>query len=281
MNASSSILSVVQFRKTIWQYYKKNGRKLPWRISTGKSDAAYKILVSEFMLQQTQVSRVIPKYEAFLKSFPNPRALAKASKSDVLKLWSGLGYNRRALYLHKSVQEIIQNHKGIVPRDLTTLETLSGIGPYTARAIAAFAYDMKTVCIETNIRTVFIHFFFPNATEKVADKDILQKIEETLPQKNFREWYWALMDYGSYLKSIGVNKNSLAKSHTIQSKFKGSNREVRGTIMKALTKNHTMSLSKLLTLSFKTEKIILNLNALEKEGFLIVDKKKQSVSIIS
>ncbi len=275
------MISNTQFRKTIWQYYKKNGRKLPWRISSGKPDAAYKILVSEFMLQQTQVSRVIPKYEAFLKSFPNPKALAKASKSNVLKLWSGLGYNRRALYLHKSVQEIVEHHKGVVPRDVAVLETLSGIGPYTARAIAAFAYDMKTVCIETNIRTVFIHFFFPDATEKVSDKEILEKIKETLPTKNYREWYWALMDYGSYLKATGANKNSLSKSHTTQSKFKGSNREVRGAIMKELTKYHKISLSKILCLPFKTEKIILNLNALEKEGFLVINKKKQIVSIIS
>lgn len=275
------MISPAQFRKTIWQYYKNNGRKLPWRISSGTAQSAYKILVSEFMLQQTQVLRVIPKYEAFLKSFPNPKALANASKSDVLKLWSGLGYNRRALYLHKSVQEIVENHKGIVPRDLEVLETLSGIGPYTARAIAAFAYDMKTVCIETNIRTVFIHFFFPDAKEKIADKDILQKIEETLPRKNFREWYWVLMDYGSYLKSIGANKNSLAKSHTVQSKFKGSNREVRGAIMKELTKHHASVFSKILKLPFKVEKIIFNLNALEKEGFLVIDKKKQIVSIIS
>lgn len=275
------MISNTQFRKVIWQYYKKNGRKLPWRISLGTAQVAYKILVSEFMLQQTQVSRVVPKYEAFLKSFPNPRVLAKASKSDVLKLWSGLGYNRRALYLHKSVQEIVEHHKGIVPRDLDVLETLSGIGPYTARAVATFAYDMKTVCIETNIRTVFIHFFFPNATEKVADKEILEKIEQTLPRKNFREWYWALMDYGSYLKSSGLNKNSLAKSHVKQSTFKGSNREVRGAIMKSLTKHHAFALSKILTLPFKTEKIIFNLNALEKEGFLAIDKKKQTISIIS
>ena len=264
------------FRKTIWDYYKKYGRALPWRLSNGTQQSAYKILVSELMLQQTQVDRVIPKYEAFLKAFPTLKSLAHASQRNVLALWSGLGYNRRALYLKRIAETVEEKHKGKLPQDEVSLLLLPGIGPYTARAVAAFAWNIPGVCIETNIRSVYIHFFFKDRTEKIHDKEFLEKIAETMDTENPREWYWALMDYGAYLKKEGLGNNSRAKTYTKQKAFKGSEREVRGGIMKYLTQSQKIvSVAVLIKyLSFEEPRIMENLKNLQKEGFLKVLGKK-------
>lgn len=214
------------FQKKIWKFYKEHGRHaLPWRKTTNP----YRILVSEIMLQQTQVDRVLPKYKEFIKAFPTRTKLANATLKEVLLHWNGLGYNRRGKYLWESVQ------KGPIPK--TTLEALPGVGPYTARAVSVFAYGNREVFIETNIRAVFIHEFF-NDKEGVDDKEIFPYIEKTLPKKNIREWYWALMDYGSYLKKNNPNPSRKSKHHAKQSTFKGSLREARGDIVRqVLTKN--------------------------------------------
>jgi A/G-specific adenine glycosylase len=219
---------ITDFKKTIWKYYKSHKRDLPWRKTTNP----YRILVSEIMLQQTQVSRVIPKYKEFLKQFPTPQALARADLREVLTCWQGLGYNRRALYLQKCARVIVEEYKGKFPRDFKTLCSLPGIGPATAGDILAFAWNIPTVVTETNIRSVYIHFFFTN-TEKVSDAEILPLIEATLDTTNPREWYWALFDYGAYLKETH-NPSRKSIHHTKQSKFKGSNREKRGMILKLL-----------------------------------------------
>lgn len=216
------------FVKAVKAFYKKSGRHdLPWR----QTEDPYKILVSEIMLQQTQVSRVVEKYKAFLKAFPTAKKLAAASQADVLKMWSGLGYNRRARFLHQCAKEIVLLKK--FPTDVAALEKLPGIGHYTARAVATFAYNQAHVFIETNIRTVFVHHFFPNK-EQVSDSAILKLVEKTVDTKNPRDWYGALMDYGTYLKSQGINTHRQSKTYAKQSAFVGSNRRVRGLIMKIL-----------------------------------------------
>ena len=149
---------IKNFRQQVWNHYRKNGRTyLPWRRTTDP----YKILVSEIMLQQTQVPRVIEKYEEFLKAFPNIRALSKAPLSDVLRLWNGMGYNRRAKFLREAAKIIVERHGGRVPRDAAALRKLPSIGPYTASAVRVFAFKEPDVLIETNIRAAFIHHFFP------------------------------------------------------------------------------------------------------------------------
>ena len=209
---------------------------LPWR----KTHDPYKILVSEIMLQQTQVDRVIPYYKNFIQEFPNVQSLAKAPLSKVLIAWQGLGYNRRAKMLHNAAREVVGTYKGKFPKSVEDLESLPGIGPYTARAVAAFSYNQDAVFIETNIRTVVTHHFFKNK-KQVDDKEVLAVLEKAKPtftkEKGSREWSAALMDYGSHLKRTGIRINSKSKTYAKQSKFTGSDREARGTILKALAKS--------------------------------------------
>ncbi len=236
------------FQKIIYGYYKKHGRKLPWRFVKDP----YKILVSEIMLQQTQVSRVLQKYHPFIKRFPSIRALARAPFANVLSLWSGLGYNRRAKFLHETAKIIIKKYNGIIPQNIVALTGLPGIGKGTAGAILAFGFNKPAVFIETNIRTVFIHRFFSLAKtnsrhshilknvrmsfgqKKIHDKEIVPLIEQTLDTKNPREWYYALMDYGVYIKSLHTNPNRKSAHYAKQSPFKNSNRQIRGEILKLL-----------------------------------------------
>ena len=247
-NIPSLPLTTREFRRVVWAFYKTQGRHdLPWR----QTHDPYEVLVSEVMLQQTQVERVIPYYTKFLKKFPTVRTLAKASLSEVLILWQGLGYNRRAKMLHLAAKEVVEKYKGQFPKRVDTLESLPGIGPYTARAIAAFAYNQDVVFIETNLRTVITHHFFRD-TDLVEDKEIMKILADVFPNskkegQTSREWYAALMDYGSYLKRSGVRINSKSKTYAKQSKFAGSDRQVRGIILKALTKG-PQTKSKLLKL---------------------------------
>lgn len=225
------ISEIRAFQAQIWAFYGHSGRKLPWR----NTQNPYKILVSEVMLQQTQVSRVLEKYPEFLKIFPTVNALAKAPLSDVLRTWQGMGYNRRAKYLHDAARTIVHEHKGRVPKTEQELLSLPGIGRYTANAVLAFAHNEPRVMIETNIRRVYIHQFFENKND-VSDKNILSLVEATLDTKNSREWYYALMDYGSLLPKITkVNSNIQSKHYTKQSTFKGSLRELRGKIIRKLS----------------------------------------------
>jgi A/G-specific adenine glycosylase len=226
-----------QFQSTVWQFYEAHGRHvLPWRLTSadGTFDP-YKILVSEVMLQQTQVPRVVPKYLEFLNQFPTVDALAVTPLRAVLKVWNGLGYNRRAKFLLGAAQAIKRDHNGVFPTELKQLISLPGVGINTAGAILAYAYNQPVVFIETNIRTVFIHHFFSDATA-VEDKAIAALVAETVDARNPREWYWALMDYGSSLKDSVGNKSQASKSYTKQSRFAGSNRQLRGAIIRALLK---------------------------------------------
>ncbi|MBU6370573.1 MAG: A/G-specific adenine glycosylase [Patescibacteria group bacterium] len=224
------IVQSSRFRKLILDFYEKYGRRhLPWRHTRDP----YHILVSEIMLQQTQVERVIGKYWEFIEKFPNFKSLAQASTAQVLKAWSGLGYNRRALYLKRTAERVTAEFKEKLPRDLTVLVDLPGVGPNTAAAICAYAFNMPVAFIETNIRRIFIHHFFPKK-RNVRDADILPLVRKTLDMKRPREWYSALMDYGAHLKGEVENPNRRSGQYAKQSKFEGSDRQLRGRILKLL-----------------------------------------------
>jgi A/G-specific adenine glycosylase len=258
------LITIPQFKKTIWKYYESNKRNFAWR----KTKDPYKILVSEVMLQQTQATRVVIKYKSFLKKFPDVTALAKAPLGEILGEWQGLGYNRRAKYLKQCAEEIVRSYNDTFPKDFKILCSLPGIGPATAGDILAFAWNIPTVVIETNIRSVFIHFFFKDR-ESVADKEILPLIEKTLDTENPREWYWALFDYGAFLKQTG-NPSRKSAHHSVQSKFNGSMRQKRGQILKTLLakKRTKIELMTLLNIELKTLTEILG--NLQKEGFVLV-----------
>jgi A/G-specific adenine glycosylase len=223
------------FQDTVWQYYRAHGRHdLPWRRPerNGTPDP-YKVLVSEIMLQQTQVPRVIAKFTEFVRQFPSFEALAEAPLAEVLRAWSGLGYNRRAKFLWQAAGLIVRNYGGELPRASVDLIVLPGIGTNTAGALLAYAYNQPVVFIETNIRTVFIHHFFADATDGVHDRDIADLVAATLPD-NPREWYWALMDYGTHLKQTVGNLSRASAHYTVQSRFEGSRRQIRGQVLKQL-----------------------------------------------
>lgn len=222
---------IVLFQKKILTWYTKNKRALPWR----ESRDPYRILVSEVMLQQTQVSRVIPKFNAWFKKFPTIHELANAKISDVLLYWSGLGYNRRALNLKKTAEIISRDYQGTFPQDEKLLRTLPGIGQYTARALLCFAFDKQVAVVDTNVRKILITQFGFNGGEK----ELLAVAEQLLPKNRAYDWNQALMDYaGSVLKK---EKIAIPK----QSKFVGSHRYYRGQVVKTLLKNKTVRVSKL------------------------------------
>jgi A/G-specific adenine glycosylase len=218
------------FRAIVRAHYRKNRRGLPWR----QTRDPYKILVSEIMLQQTQVDRVIPKYNEFVRAFPTVRALAAAPLGAVLKAWQGLGYNRRALMLKKAAEAIIEKHGGKVPETAERLDALPGIGLHTAGAICAYAFNQPVVYIETNIRSVFIHHFFHDRTD-VDDAELLPLVEQALDRKDPRDWYNALMDYGTFLKQEHPNPARKSAHYARQSRFEGSDRQIRGKIIRLLT----------------------------------------------
>ncbi len=222
---------IASFRKVVLQHARTYGRDdLPWRMTTDP----YRIFISEVMLQQTQVDRVRPYYVAWMRQFPSVQTLATASLAEVVRAWQGLGYNRRAKMVHKAAQAVVQQYKGVFPTSVHELEALPGIGSYTANAIMAFAYNAeKVICIETNIRTAVIHYFFPR-TKVVSDAQIRTILIAAVPKGKSRVWYAALMDYGAHLKRNGVQVNSKTKGYTKQSVFRGSDREARGAILRFL-----------------------------------------------
>lgn len=227
------------FRASVWRYYSEHGRHdLPWRIAeTSLNFSPYCIVVSEMMLQQTQVNRVIAKYHEFLAQFPDVQSLADATIGDVLVAWQGLGYNRRAKFLWQAARMVVSQYAGQFPDSQAQLVALPGIGVNTAGAIVSYAYCRPAVFVETNIRTVYIHHFFSDQAN-VADKDILELVGQTLPDDTTlcRAWYWALMDYGVHIKRTVGNKSRASRSYSRQSPFEGSRRQVRGAIIRELSK---------------------------------------------
>jgi len=252
------------FQQQIKRFYNENKRDMPWR---DKVDPYY-ILVSEFMLQQTQAERVLLKYDPFITRFPDFQTLSRAGLKEVLAAWQGLGYNRRVINLKETAEEIISRYSGKVPESTEELIQLPGIGKATAGAILAFVFNKPSVFIETNIRRVFIHFFFQDKKD-IQDKEIMPLVEKTLDHENPRHWYYALMDYGAMLKKQGSNPNRKSAHYSRQAPFEGSNRQARGAILRHLLNNGTMEEYELITLlgitPLRGEKIISDL---EKDGFL-------------
>lgn len=203
-------------------------RDLPWR----GIDDAYGVLVSEVMLQQTQVKRVLGRWEHFMGMFPTPDALAAAAPADVLAEWQGLGYNRRALALKRAAEECSQHHAGALPVGVDALQQLPGIGPATAAGITAFARNQRAVYIETNVRTVFLHLLFPDE-EAVPDKQLEPLVAACCPPAGqVRAWYYALLDVGAHLKSQVTNPSRRSAHYTRQSAFEGSRRQKRAELVR-------------------------------------------------
>lgn len=243
----------------LMDYYRREGRVLPWRLPgrDGLFDA-YAILVSELMLQQTQVQRVIPKFQSFLRQFPTLQALSEATLADVLAAWAGLGYNRRARYLWEAASQLAAVHE---PWTHEQLLALKGIGANTAAAILTYSYDVPTTFLETNIKTVLIQHFF-TGRDSIPDKELYVQLESILPWNNGehispREYYWAMMDYGTHLKATVGNQNHRSRSFAKQSKFEGSRRQLRGRIIAALLKGPlpTMEVVRLMN-DARTEDVI-------------------------
>lgn len=230
-------------------------RDLPWR----RTRDPYRIWLSEVMLQQTQVARVEARMPAWLDRFPTVEALAAASTSDVLEAWQGMGYNRRALALKNAARAIVEEHHGVFPRGAKELMVLPGIGPATAQGIRSFAFDLPGVYLETNVRTVFLHHFFPDVPA-VPDRELVPLVRAACPQAQScsagaqgvgalddegyapaqderdtpRAWYYALLDYGAYLKKTIPNPSRRSAGYVRQSKFEGSRRQKRAGIVRVL-----------------------------------------------
>lgn len=265
------------------EYYGEHGRHhLPWR----EKPSPYRVVVSEIMLQQTQADRVIPFFNNWMKQFPSWKKLAESPQSEVLRAWKGLGYNSRALRLYKLAQTVVTEYKGRLPQDYDSLLTLPGIGPYTAGAVSAFTFNTYVPLIETNIRRIFIHHFFADR-DNVSDTEILNIMQDMGNISEPREWYAALMDYGATLpKIIKHNPNTKSKHYAKQSKFEGSDRQIRGKILDLLLETKKISKEKLFhRLSSSTpigdpelERYQKILGDLEKEGFIKQTKKGISLN---
>lgn len=279
-------MNTTQFRKKVLNYHQKYGRDLPWRHPSSKLRAGkqnlnpYHILVSEIMLQQTQVSRVIPKYREFIQAFPTIQSLNRASLRSVLRVWQGLGYNRRALSLKLTAKEIVKNYSGKIPKTIEELVALPGIGHATAAAILVYTYNVPLAFIETNIRTVFIHHFFSHQNN-VADKVIEKLVTKTLDQKNPRVWYWALMDYGSHIKKKFGNVSQKSAQHIKQLPFKGSIRELRGAIIRMLINRKSLTKKEIdyaVSKDASSKQLSSVLKHLKNEGLISLKNKRYGVS---
>ncbi|MBN2231682.1 MAG: A/G-specific adenine glycosylase [Deltaproteobacteria bacterium] len=254
----------VAFRRLVDGHYHRHGRSFPWRETT----APYAILVSEFMLQQTQTARVLEPYEKFLAAFPDFATLAAAPPAAVLSHWQGLGYNRRARYLQRLAAEVVDTRGGHLPETEPELLQLPGIGPATAAAVSAFAFSRPAILIETNIRTVYIHHFFAGR-ETVHDREIRPLVAATVDRDDPRSWYYALMDYGVALKQRLPNPSRRSRHHQRQSTFAGSTRQLRGLIIKTLLGDGEQDFDQLAArLPFPADHVRETLTKLVSEGMI-------------
>ena len=264
-----------EFSATVWERGRELYRDLPWR----DTHDPYAILLSEDMLQQTQVSRVMGRWEQWLETFPTIADLASAPLPPVLELWQGMGYNRRALNLKRCAEEVVAMHDGVVPSDKKALLALPGIGPSTSAGVRIFAFRQPDMYLETNVRAVFIHELFPGR-ESVADKELVSLVEATCPQDaRVRAWYYALLDYGAYLKKTMPNPTRRSKHYTRQSKFEGSHRQKRAYLLRRVIDDalSTEDLARDLAQSERAsgrqepsvEEVRAILDELEREGFVM------------
>jgi len=244
-----------RLRRLVLRWYRRHGRDLPWR----RAHDPYAVLVSEIMLQQTQVSRVIPKYRAFLKRFPSVRALARAHLRDVLRCWSGLGYNRRARNLWQCARDVMARHGGRIPSEIDALQSLPSIGRYTAGAVASFAFGAREAAVDTNVRRVLSRAML--GIDRADDATAWRLAFDVLP-KDAATWNHALMDIGAMFcrakpacaecplrgacafRRRGVGRvNSTATRR--QGAFEGSRRQQRGRVIRALVDARSMDLMRL------------------------------------
>jgi A/G-specific adenine glycosylase len=263
---------ITDFQETVWDYFRSHERSMPWR----DDPSAYRVLVSELMLQQTQVSRVITKFDEFMTRFPDIVSLANAPLADVLVVWSGLGYNRRAKFLHESAKKIVTDYDGALPATHDELVSLPGVGTNTAGAIMTYAYNQPVVYIETNIRTVLFHHFYSDNACKVGDKELRVLSEQLLDRDHPREWYWALMDYGTHLKKTAGGRLDSSKHYKKQSALVGSLREMRGRILKVLIAGSLTS-AELLKAVKADERYDTALNGLMADG--MIEQSHERISL--
>jgi A/G-specific adenine glycosylase len=221
--------ALAEFRSEVWAYYRANRRDMPWR----DTDDAYSVLVSEVMLQQTQVSRVEPRFLDWMETFPTADALAAAPLSLVLEKWQGLGYNRRAVALRRSAELVMERFGGSVPCSVADLRTLPGVGPTTAAAVVNYACGVPVPFIETNVRAAVLHHFFADARD-VPDRDLIPIVDATWDAADPRGWGYALMDYGTHLKRTLPNPSRRSRHHVRQTRFEGSRRQERARLLRAV-----------------------------------------------
>jgi A/G-specific adenine glycosylase len=269
---------VAVFRAAVWDHYRREGRDLPWR----RTRDPYAILVSEIMLQQTQVTRVRVKYGEFLALFPTFHSVAAAPVSAVLSAWSGLGYNRRALTLHRTAKVVVDVHGGRLPASLHDLCRLPGVGYATAAAVSAFAFERAHPFIETNIRSAFIHHFFPGEVA-VGDADILPLVAKTMDLADPRGWFYALMDYGVWVKKTFGNPSRRSRHHAVQSPFAGSRRQIRAQVLRALLSVAPASAAAVTVVTMLPSRPPLDevasvLDELAEEGFLEKEDERYRVA---
>ncbi len=262
------------FRKYIYGYYKTHKRKFPFRENT----TPYNVLISEVMLQQTQTGRVSEKFLKFTRKFPDFLTLSQAPLEIIFKEWKGLGYNRRAVALKKIAEIIVTEYDGKLPKSIETLKSFPQIGHNTASSIIAFAFNIPTIFIETNIRRVYIYFFFPEKNN-VNDKEILPIVKQTVDKNNPREWYYALMDYGVMLKKSHPELNKRSSHYRKQAPFAGSSRQIRGKLLDILMREGPVDISKIeqKIKVVNTKKLKNILDQLKKEGF--IDIKADTVKL--
>lgn len=267
---------IKQFQSLVFPYYQPPlVRDLPWR----KTDDPYAILVSEIMLQQTQVPRVIEKYKTWIKRFPTVYELEKVGFDVVLPYWLGLGYNRRAMYLHRMAYDIVHNHRGVFPTSPEALQRLPGVGHYTARAICVYAYNQPLPLIETNVRTVYIYHFFPNS-EIVSDEELLPLVLDTLDYEHPRAWFNALMDYGTEIKMKLPNPSRKSNQYTKQSPLKGSIREVRGWILRQLASSDYLTIATMnKVFAADTDRVTKAWQGLVRDGLVVYEKNQLRLKI--
>lgn len=242
-----------QLEKPIVSWFKKNKRDLPWRNTT-----PWGVMVSEYMLQQTPVNRVLPKWDEWMKRWPTPKDLAKATPAQVITAWGRLGYPRRALRLHAAAQIIADDFNNEVPEDPATLQTLPGIGEYTAAAIAAFAYEKQTLVMDVNIRRLLARIIDGNEHPKPAPTAKEKASRLALqPAKNAHIWAAATMELGALvctsnnpiceqcpvISQCNWRKNGYPKTDLVRKSqdWHGTDRKCRGTIVQALRENESLT----------------------------------------
>lgn len=267
--------TIAAFRDVVYEYWRRSGRHdLPWR----QTSDPYAVLVSEMMLQQTQVARVTPRFDAWLERFPSIDALAAAPLAAVLEQWQGLGYNRRAIALKRLAEEVSSDMAGVLPDTEAALRALPGIGPATAAGVLAFAHGSPVVYLETNVRAVCLHHFFAEH-DSVPDREIVPIVAAILDPENPRDWYYALLDYGVHLKSTLPNPSRRSRHHTKQSTFQGSRRQKRAMLLRGVLAEPGLTSAALASGLGLDEHLAESiLDELASEGFLVCDDGRYTVA---